>query len=382
MTGNRLPLLFIPYFPEMKIAIIGSRGIPARYGGFETFAEHLAKDLVSHGHEVTVVVSKNHPGLETLDSRIKIIQSAYKKSVHPVWYYWDSLRLTKGKQDIVLVCGVGGALFYPMYRSAKTQLITNVDGLEHLRTKFSRVKKSYVRLAQRLTRQYSQHIIADGTGVGDFWTRSLHVPENKISIIEYGADEPMKFRMEDLVNYGVAQGGYYLVVARLVPENHIREIVEGYLQTSTSRKLIVVGGIDNSAYVRELLKLQSPNVKFAGAIYDKQILDSLRGGAFAYLHGHSVGGTNPSLLEAMITGAVCVCHDNMFNREVTANSQLYFTSVPELARQLEALEHFSDEKISGYKHSTIQRVKSYYTWERICTVYRNLFEKIHGRREK
>lgn len=382
MTGSRLPLLFIPYFPEMKIAIIGSRGIPARYGGFETFAEHLAMDLVRHGHEVTVVVSKNHPGLETLDSRIKIIQSAYKKSVHPVWYYWDSLRLTKGKQDIVLVCGVGGALFYPMYRSAKTRLITNVDGLEHLRTKFSRVKKSYVRLAQRLTRQYSQHIIADGTGVRDFWQQSLHVPANKISIIEYGADEPLKLKTEDLSKYGLEQGSYYLVVARLVPENHIHEIVEGYLQTSTSRKLIIVGGTDNSNYVRDLLKLQSPNVKFVGGIYDKQVLDSLRGGAFAYLHGHSVGGTNPSLLEAMITGAVCVCHDNMFNREVTANSQLYFTSVPELARQLEALEHLSDEKISGYKHSAIQHVKSYYTWERICSVYRNLFEKIHGRSEK
>ena len=103
-----------------------------------------------------------------------------------------------GKNDIVLVCGVGGALFYPMYRSAKTKLITNVDGLEHLRTKFSRVKKGYVRLAQRLTRQYSQHIIADGTGIREFWENHLHVPPSKISVIEYGADEPKPFRKEDL----------------------------------------------------------------------------------------------------------------------------------------------------------------------------------------
>jgi len=374
-----LPLLFIPYFPDMKIAIIGSRGIPARYGGFETFAEHLSKDLVHHGHTVTVVVEKGHPGAEELDPKIKRIASAYKKSVHPVWYYWDSLRLTMGKNDIVLVCGVGGALFYPMYRSAKTKLITNVDGLEHLRTKFSRVKKGYVRLAQRLTRQYSQHIIADGTGIREFWENHLHVPPSKISVIEYGADEPKSFRKEDLQAFGLESGNYYLIVARLVPENHIREMIEGFLQTSTSRKLIVVGTKDTSSYVRQLEDFQKPNVKFIGGVYDKQILDSLRAGAFAYLHGHSVGGTNPSLLEAMITGAICVCHDNSFNREVTDNAQIYFNSIPELARTLEKLENEPKEKLAEYKQKAVERVRTHYTWDRICKTYTTLFERIHGK---
>ncbi|HRH65833.1 MAG TPA: DUF1972 domain-containing protein [Bacteroidia bacterium] len=366
----------------MKIALIGSRGIPARYGGFETFTEHLANDLVRHGHAVTVVVERNHPGAERVDPGIKRIESAYKKSVHPVWYYWDSLRLTIGKHDIVLVCGVGGALFYPMYRSTKTRLITNVDGLEHLRNKFSKVKKSYVRLAQRFTRQYSQHIIADGTGVCDFWKNALHVAQEKISIIEYGADEPETFSESALEKYGLKAGNYYLVIARLVPENHISEIVEGFMQTSTSRKLVIVGGKDNSGYVRQLDRLQSPTVLLIGGVYDKQVLDSLRIGAFAYLHGHSVGGTNPSLLEAMIAGAICVCHDNPFNREVTDNSQLYFSSGTDLTTLLESLEKFSEEMRKEYSRKSLARVRTYYTWERVCREYRNLFEQVHEGRKK
>lgn len=366
----------------MKIALIGSRGIPARYGGFETFTEHLANDLEKHGYTVTVVVEKNHPGAEFIPSGIKRVTSTYKKSIHPVWYYWDSLRLTIGKNDLVLVCGVGGALFYPIYRSAKTKIITNVDGLEHLRTKFSKVKKGYVRLAQRFTRQYSQHLIADGGGVKEYWKSALHVPENKISVIAYGADEPHSFQKEHLEKYSLERNGYYLIIARLVPENHVRELIQGYLQTGTSRKLVIVGGKDNSAYVRELMSLQQHSIQFIGGIYEKNILDSLRAGAFAYLHGHSVGGTNPSLLEAMIAGSVCVCHDNIFNREVADDAGYYFSSVPELSRTLENLEKAEDQHLTEIKNKAIQRVRMHYSWDKICGEYRSLFEKLNGGKEK
>lgn len=362
----------------MKVAIIGSRGIPARYGGFETFVEHLAADLAMNGYEVTVVNEKGNGPATNSWKGVRIKESAYKKCVHPVWFYWDSLRMTVGKVDIVLVCGVGGAMFYPMYHSPKTQIITNVDGLEHLRSKFSRVKKSYVKMAQRLTRRYSKCIVADAAGVGEFWLQSLNTPPDRLRVIEYGADPPFPIDEKHLEKWNLKRNGYYLVVARLVPENHIRELIEGFVQTATGRQLVIVGGKDNSSYVKSLLKYENHRMLFTGGIYNKQELDSLRAGAFAYLHGHSVGGTNPSLLEAMAAGCICICHDNRFNREVTEGNQFYFRLPPELSREMELLEQRSHAEFYELKQRSVHRVQQFYSWSRICSTYRNLFEELHG----
>lgn len=368
----------------MKIVILGSRGVPARYGGFETFVQHLAPALVQAGNEVIVINEKHNAGGLKEWKGVKLRESAFRKSSQPVWFYWDSIqRATRLQADIILVCGVGGAIFYPLLGKSKSKLITNVDGLEHLRSKFSQIKRSYVRKAQQMTSKHSKIILADAPSVADYWKDTLHAPEDKLRIITYGAAPALKVRKEDLDSHLVEERQYYLIIARLVPENHIREMIKAFLRAGLRKKLVIVGGLDNSEYVEELLELSDPRLLFTGSIYDKQVLDSLRGGAFAYLHGHSVGGTNPSLLEAMAASAFCICHDNNFNREVCGPEHTwYFRWIEDLRPLLEKIDRMSADEMNIVREQALRRVQDRYSWDRICAEYLELFQLLKNGRTK
>lgn len=364
----------------MKIAIIGSRGIPAVYGGFETFVQEIAPLLKSAGHEVMVMGEKNNSsGLENYGA-VQIMESVYKKSKNPLLFYLDSLRRVAGKYDVVLVCGVGASIFYPFFRTKTTTIITNVDGLEHLRAKFSFIKKVFVKLSQHFAKQFSEIIIADSEAVGKYWREELHGNPDKVQVIAYGAHEALPLLQSLLDEYAFQQNSYYLIIARLVPENHIREIIEGFLMSGSEKKLVIVGGLENSDYLEILRKYTDPKIVFTGAIYNKQVLDTFRRGAFAYFHGHSVGGTNPSLLEAMAASCFCICHDNIFNREVNSQEQLYFRNAIDLKTIILKAEKMSLDEINTLRKAGFQRVGSRYTWRMIGELYLNLLRKIDGRK--
>jgi glycosyltransferase involved in cell wall biosynthesis len=230
--------------------------------------------------------------------------------------------------DIVIVCGVGGSLFYNKFK--RPIIITNVDGMEHLRKKYSVLQRMVIYLLQRLALKGSDYIVTDSTGVERYWKNRFNKDKRKVKMIAYGADDCLPFVSDILAGFGIFQNDYFLVIARLVPENNIHHIIDAFNHYLGSRKLVITGSLEDTSYVKKLMHSANDKVIFTDAIYEKNILDTLRTGCYVYIHGHSVGGTNPSLLEAMKAKCACICHDNIHNREVTDNSQVYFHSSGDL----------------------------------------------------
>ena len=357
----------------MKVCIIGSHGIPARHGGFETFASHLALACAEAGIEVTVVNEKNNP-VEDIHSNIRLISSKYNKSEQPLKYYRDSLRLAAGN-DIILCCGVGGALYYKSSKLPFTKIITNIDGLEHRRKKYSVLQRLFVYYLQGIANKRSDYLIADCVEIWGYWNNRFPGNSQSLKMIGYGADDPFPFDAAIVENYGLKQNEYFLAIARIVPENNLEEIIDAYNHYLGHKKLVIVGNLGNDKYSRKLKQISSVNVLFTGAIYDKRILDSLRKGCFIYLHGHSVGGANPSLIEAMAAGCACICHENVFNREVTAGTQMFFDAAFDLAIMMNILEHKASE-IDSFKEKSLKRIREKYSWVRNCSLYIELFKRI------
>jgi len=357
----------------MKIAIVGTKGIPATYGGFETFAFHLAKHLSGASHEITVVNENGNHAIN-FDFPVQIAFSKYNKSKNPLLFYWQSIKLVCKSHDIVLICGVGGAAFYPFYRKDAI-LITNVDGLEHLRKKYTFLQRKLVFVLQKFAAMFSDHLVADSFEVEKYWNRRFLKVKNRISSIAYGAEVPVKFNDSILYELGIAANDYYLVVARIVPENNLHLILEAFKLYKGRKKLIVVGNPNDNQFSISISSSTDDRVRFIGSLYEKDKLDSLRVNCYAYIHGHSVGGTNPALLEAMACKSVCLCHDNIFNREVTDSNQLYFKSASELLILLEEVEKDEDRKMDLSKNA-FNRVVENYSWKKIAMQYEDLFSKL------
>ncbi|MBL0105078.1 MAG: DUF1972 domain-containing protein [Bacteroidetes bacterium] len=362
----------------MKVAIIGTRGIPAAYGGFETFAFRLSAGLAEAGIDITVVNEKSHVCTIPLAKNIQVVHSNYDKSTNPLQFYRDSLRMTENEHDIVLVCGVGGAFFYPN-KNARAIIITNVDGLEHLRKKYTFLQRRLVYMLQRIANKRSDYLIADSKEVESYWKKRFANSSEKLRSISYGADLISQANESLLQKFGIEAENYFLVIARLVPENNIEMIINGFKMSGSRRKLVILGDTNDNPYSRDVAKMASDSIIFAGAIYDEEIVRALRFHAFAYLHGHSVGGTNPSLVEAMAASCACVCFKTVFNSEVTNDKQLSFISSDELSAQLNLLE--SNETLrKRMKKDAFELAKNNYSWEGITTSYITLFNKLLGER--
>lgn len=356
----------------MRLAIAGSRGIPANYGGFETFVEEISRRLQEKGIEVTVVCQHSKPQTSNLNN-VNLIYSNYRKAVNPLRFYYDSIRMVPDDTDVLLVCGVGGAVFYPFLKRKNCRLLTHVDGREELRGKYSVLKKIYVWLAQALAAKYSDHIVADSFAIRSHWMDRFNLPGKKISAIEFGANIPLEFEEGVLNNLCLVRNNYFLVVCRMVPENSLEMILKGFNKSERAMNLVLVGDTSDK-FGRMIRKYSSDKVIFTGAIYEKHSLNVLRRDCFAYIHGHSVGGTNPSLLEAMAAGNICICHDNEFNRETTENNCFYFSDEKELAERLTLIAGLGIQEKERYAEIAKARILNYYNWERITDEYIKLFK--------
>ena len=359
----------------MKVSIIGTHGIPARHGGFETFAYHLAKACVKAGIEVRVINQKSNPVIPCPEN-VEIISSSYNKSSNPLKFYRESLMIAAQDSDIILSCGVGGAFFYPDIKSSRYKIITHLDGLEHKRKKYSYLQRLIIYRLQFLATRRSNILIADSQEIWGYWFNRFHSYSKSIKVISYGADECLPFVPQILTDYRLNRNEYFLIIARLVPENNIEEIINSFNHYIGRKKLVIVGPLENTSYVKKLKIISTERVIFTDAIFDKNILDTFRQGCFIYIHGHSVGGTNPSLLEAMAASCACLCHDNVFNLEVTEGNQVYFHSTYDLSIMLNLLEHKSND-LEVNKIKALERVRKEYSWDRICSTYIELFNRLH-----
>lgn len=361
----------------LRVAILGTRGIPAAYGGFETFAEQLATRLAARGHRITVYAEAD--GVPTADGRHQGVRVRYRR--RPAWgpastlaydcaCLWDARR----GYDLVYMLGYGAAWACWWPRLFGVPVWINVDGLEWARSKWGRLARAYLRAMEWLSSRAPTRVLADAQAIADRYAR-LYPRGAPCSFIAYGAELPAEPSREppDLSRWNLQAGEYVLAVARPEPENHVLEIVEGHALWGGDWPLVVVGNVQSATpYQKRLLALASDKVRFIGGVYDAHQLTALRMGAGCHVHGHSVGGTNPSLLEALACGNLIVAHDNPFNREVARDAAQYFQTSRQLAEALKRLRALPVGERQTMADRAREIVAQHYTWDSIAAQYENL----------
>lgn len=361
----------------MRIAILGTRGIPNRYGGFEQFSEYLTFGLRERGHEVAVYMPDFHPFKEPELNGVTLIRKPCpERLLGPAAHFlYDYLCLTdavRRRYDLVLECGYGTAsLSYPLVRLGRTKVVTNMDGLEWKRSKWSPVVQRLTRWFESLAVRRSHALVADNLGIQEYLARTYGVPSH---YIPYGADPVASADAGHLGRYEVAAARYALAIARLEPENNLEMLIDGYELASPDFPLLIVGN-HLTPYGSVLQKRCKglPTIRFLGGIYDKPVIDSLRHHALLYFHGHSVGGTNPSLLEAMACGSFIAAHDNTFNRSVLGENALYFTSPEDIRSHLVSTPiHLR----ASFVASNFARLDNDFSWSSIIDRYEALFRTL------
>lgn len=377
----------------MRIAMIGTRGVPARYGGFETCVEEVGYRLAKRGHDVTVYCRRPEsaaaragdefePELEEyLGMRLVHLPAMRRKTLETLSHTALSVRHALfDRPDVAFVFNAANAPLLPLLRMRRIPVVTHVDGLEWKRAKWNGAGQRYYRAAESLAVRWSDALIADAVGIQDYYSRRFSVSTD---YIPYGAPILVDPGSERIAVLGLRPNGYHLVVARFEPENHVDLAVRGYLESAATRPLVVVGAAPYAdQYTAKIKALASGNkrVRLLGSVWDQRLLDELYGNALTYIHGHSVGGTNPSLLRAMGAGTATNAFDVNFNREVLADYGCYFTR----SAQLAALCDQAEADPVGTAHRGRAQVASLdrYEWDGVADKYEQLALRVSVQRDR
>jgi glycosyltransferase involved in cell wall biosynthesis len=366
----------------LKIAILGTRGIPARYGGFETFAEKLAAGLSAHGLDVTVFCEAGEPSApeEYQGAKLRYVSAPFLGPFQTILFDLKCLWAARKGYDVVYMLGYGAAPFCVIPRLWGTEVWINPDGLEWARAKWGFLAKCYFRLMEWSSLYAANRLIADAESIATSLS-NRHGKIRNCTVIRYGCeviDSPPAGA--PLAEWKLAPGSYYLVVCRLEPENHVMEILQAFQRSSSKREMIVIGNhLAGTSYVQALRELKDARIRMIGTVYDQGKLTSLRYHSFAYMHGHSVGGTNPSLLEAMGCGNLVFAHDNPFNRETLGSCGYFFAEVEELTLAIQSAEE-SEGELAQRREASKNRARADYSWADIVSQYLVLLERTaaHG----
>ncbi|MFC2116304.1 DUF1972 domain-containing protein, partial [Bacteroidota bacterium] len=285
----------------------------------------------------------------------------------------DAIRL---KADVIIECGYASAApWYKVLRRGGIKLVTHMDGMEWKREKWNALTKNIFLRAENLAVRYSDVIVCDHPVIGDYYREMYSVsPE----IIPYGAEIRKDFDLSILDELGLKSGSYYLLIARLEPENNIRMIIEGFLASGAGESLVVVGDYSGK-HGRQIFRDFGNNkrLRFIGGVFDPKLLDHLRHYSKAYFHGHSVGGTNPSLLEAMAAGALVIAHDNPYNRWVLGENGGYFRYADEVTEHIIGIGKLERER-DKYCRNNIERIRTDFQWDSVVNQYEQLFTRLIG----
>ena len=366
----------------MKIGILGTRGIPNAYGGFEQFAQHLAKGLVEKGHYVSVYNSSNHPHKESTWHGVNIIHCYDPENkigtAGQFIYDYNCIQDAKKREfDVLLQLGYTSSSIWYRFWPKKTTHIVNMDGLEWKRTKYNKFTQRFLKWAESLAANYSDVLIADSLAIKDYISKKY---QKEAVYIPYGADIPEAFSQSIPEMLQLDANQYYLLIARMEPENNIEPVILGYLQSTKPHPLVIVGSTENKYGQFLLKKYATNNIRFQGAIYDQATLNALRYYSALYFHGHSVGGTNPSLLEAMACGCNIVAHENEFNRAILTDSASYFTSADDVKKII--MQPLNNSLATDRKQQNLEKIKKIYTWEKIINKYEQVLKEVFGKKKK
>jgi len=360
------------------VRILGTHGVPASYGGFETAAENVAKYLVANGWKVIVYCQVKGNGELTEDNWRGI-----DRVIIPVdlegWrgtskFDWLCIAHASRYSDLCLTFGYNTGIYNFRLRLSGVKNIINMDGIEWSRKRWGLIKQSILYVNERFAALFGDHLIADHPEIEKYlWTRA---PKKKISTIAYGAD-PIDAPLERPVfSLGLQPRNYMTIIARPIPENSILELVRGFSRKVRGHKLVVLGdySAERDQYHREVKAAASAEVVFPGAIYDPDVVKSLRHYAVGYLHGHTVGGTNPSLVEAMAAGNPVIAHDNLYNRWVVRDGALYFTDEATVDEHVTRLlsDRALRERLSAH---SLERFATEFTWQHVAGQYEELLRR-------
>lgn len=362
----------------MKIAIMGIRGIPANYGGFETFAENLAPRLVTMGHEVTVYGRSNIIDYDKdfyKGVRIKILPTISHKYLDTVIH---TLVCTVNsfftKYDVVLVCNSANAIFCFIPRLMRKPVVLNVDGLEWKRQKWNWAGKAFYKMSEFLATFMPNEIVTDAIDVQKYYENKF---KKESTLITYGAPEEKATTKAVLDQYGLKTDEYVLYVSRMEPENNAHRVVNAFEKARTDKKLVMVGDAPYSTdYITKLKKTTDPRIIFTGYVFGDGYKE-LQSNAYFYVQATEVGGTHPALVEGMGYGNCILANDVPEHHEVLGDTGVYFskTDDDDLVAKMQQL--LDDAKLVNKKREVIlQRVRAKYSWQRVTEQYEELFKKV------
>ena len=363
----------------MKIAILGTRGIPNLYGGFEQFAEYIAPALVQRGHEVIVYCSSLHPYNDLTWKGVQLIKKKDPESKLGTFgqFIYDLnciLDSRKRQFDVILQLGYTSSSIWSFLFPKKSVIVTNMDGLEWKRTKYSKPVQSFLKKAEKWAVNNSHHLIADSKGIQTYLKEKY---SKSSEFIAYGATLFENPDSTQLASFNQAPYSYNLIIARMEPENNIETILKGHQEAQTAQKLIIIGNYKNKfgTYLKE--RYESKSIEFIGPVYDIVILNNLRHFSHLYFHGHSVGGTNPSLLEAMASQSLIVAHNNVFNKSVLEEDAFYFSTPADIKNILE--KKIEKTNYASYLNHNNHKIINLYSWTYITDrVEKCLINAVHS----
>lgn len=361
----------------MRIALVGTRGVPARYGGFETCVEEVGKRLAARGHEVVVYCrtpKSEQPGPASyLGMDLVHFSAPRRRSLETLVHSGRAVgHILRHKVDATILFNAANSPWLPVLKMARMPVATHVDGLEWQRARWGTIGRKYYRAAESLAVRLSDALIADAVGIQDYYTNEFDV---STTLLAYGAPILTGRGCERIAEFGLQSKEYHLVVARFLPENHVHVIVEGYTRSRAKLPLVIVGSHPYAEeYTARLHAMGDQRVKFVGGVWDQEALDQLYANALVYWHGHSVGGTNPSLLRAMGAGAATNAFDVSFNREVLGPAGEYFSVADDIPLLVERAE--SDTAGVGARGQASVAQARRYDWDDIAEGYESMCRKI------
>lgn len=357
----------------MRIALLGTRGIPANYGGFETFAEELSRRLVQRGHKVTVYCRNRHSESQYLGVKLRYLPTIRHKYLDTLVHtFLSTLHLLAFRQDIALYCNAANAIFTWMPRVTGVPVALNVDGLERKRKKWNLIARKWYHTSEWLSTWMPTATVSDAEKIR-FYYRQTYLKET--TFIPYGADTGKVSSTSVLRELGLTPGEYFLYVSRMEPENNALLVREAFEQLSTTKKLALIGDAPYAAdYIARVRDTKDPRVVIPGAIYGDGY-KQLQSHCFAYIHATEVGGTHPALIEAMGRGALTLFLDTPENREVAGDVSIPFTA-SDLTAKLRFTLTCSEEDRQALREAAEQRVQQRYSWDYVTEAYEDLFERL------
>ena len=353
----------------MKIAIIGSRGIPNQYGGFEELAEHLSVFLAKQGHDVFVYSSSHHPYKENTYQGVNIVHIYDPEHIigtagQFIYDFFSILDTRRKKVDIVLQLGYTSSSIWWWLMPKKARVITNMDGLEWMRSKYSNTVKVFLKKAEKWAATHSHLMIADNPEIENYLSGKYR---NQKIYIPYGAFVPANFNESLLEKFDVRPKQYFLLIARIEPENNIETIIKGVLQSQSKFPLLVIGNLKTKLGVQLIKKYKDQRIIFVESVYDKDALNALRFYSEMYFHGHSVGGTNPSLLEAMACQCIISSHQNAFNHNTLDEDAYYFLDETDIANGID--HRHSEEVETNFVKNNLTKIRDKFNWRVVAEQY-------------